>query len=184
MMKSFLRSIGVADDFVEHLDQVELAFQRPAFLWVGLFLLIPIGYFIYRRQQRSLNTVPKKFRIALTVTRVIVLAILFGVSAGPYLKIDHQVTKRPIVAILFDTSQSMQLPAGPFTSDEELFDVATASVKGASTCARPSDFRPIFECSVDKNGLQCLPICGTDICNLRYPPYRRTSSRSYGGTKS
>ncbi|MEO8495886.1 MAG: hypothetical protein ABI614_12495, partial [Planctomycetota bacterium] len=36
------------------------------------------------------------------------------------------ITKRPIVAILFDESQSMNLPAGPFASDEEMLAVAVA----------------------------------------------------------
>ena len=111
---------------IEHLDKAQLAFQRPAVLWVGLALLIPVAYFIYTRQRNNLSSLKQRFRIALTATRVIVLAVLIAILAGPYLKIDHQITKRPIVAILFDESQSMSLPAGPFASDEELRAVATA----------------------------------------------------------
>ena len=130
-MHSFLKSIGVTDDLLEHLDQVSLAFQRPALLWVGLIVLGPVAYFVYRRQQSSLATVPRKFRIVLTVTRVLVLAILICVVAGPYLELDLHITKRPIVALLFDSSQSMQLPAGPFASEEEL--LAAAVVAGKKT---------------------------------------------------
>ena len=125
-MEFFLKSIGVTDEVIEHLDKAQLAFQRPAVLWVGLMSLIPIGYFIYVRQRDNLSTLPRKFRITLTTTRVIVLAILIAILAGPYLKIDQQITKRPIVAILLDESQSMKLPAGPFASDEELHSVAAA----------------------------------------------------------
>ena len=125
-MESFLKSIGVTDEVIQHLDKAQLAFQRPAVLWVGLALLIPVAYFIYTRQRNNLSTLATRFRVALTATRVIVLAILIAILAGPYLKIDHQITKRPIVAILFDESQSMNLPAGPFASDEELLAVAVA----------------------------------------------------------
>lgn len=125
-METFLKSIGVADEVLEHLDQTQLAFQRPAVLW-SLLLLIPVGWYIYVRQRDNLSTVPKRFRVTLSVTRVLILAVMICVLAGPYLKIDHRITKKPIVAVLFDTSQSMQLPAGPFQSDEELIETAQAA---------------------------------------------------------
>ena len=125
-METFLKSIGITDEVMQHLDKAQLAFQRPAVLWIGLLLLIPAGYFIYTRQRDNLSSLSQKIRIALTATRVFILAILIAILAGPYLKIDHQITKRPIVAILLDESQSMKLPAGPYASDEELLAVATA----------------------------------------------------------
>ena len=128
-MEAFLKSIGVTDEVIEHLDKAQLAFQRPAVLWIGLVLLIPVAYFIYTRQRNNLSVMATKFRVVLTATRVIVLAILIAILAGPYLKIDHQITKRPIVAILFDESQSMNLPAGPFAADDELLAVAVAEKK-------------------------------------------------------
>ena len=137
-METFLKSIGVADEVLEHLDQTQLAFQRPAVLW-GWLLLIPVGWFIYVRQRDNLSTVPKKFRVMLSVTRVLILAILIGVLAGPYLKMDHRITKKPIVAVLFDTSQSMQLPAGPYESDEEL--IKTAQAAGYETTEEESGTR-------------------------------------------
>jgi len=88
-----------------------------------------------------------KFRVALTATRVIVLAVLIAILAGPYLKIDHQITKRPIVAILFDESQSMNLPAGPFASEEELLAVAVAEgkeVKEGEMARRSNSRSPSF----------------------------------------
>ena len=89
------------------LENVQLAFQRPALLWLGLLLLIPVAYFVYVRQRDNLGTIPKRFRVALSVMRVGILAVLIFAVSGPYLKIDHQVTKKPIFAVLFDSSQSM-----------------------------------------------------------------------------
>ncbi len=140
-MESFLKSIGVADEVLEHLDQTQLAFQRPAVLWGGLLLLIPVAWFIYVRQRDNLSTVPRKFRITLSVTRVSILALLICILAGPYLKIDHRIAKKPIVAVLFDTSQSMQLPAGPYESDEELVAIAQAAGYEASEGEIDSDTR-------------------------------------------
>mgnify|MGYP000726774534 CR=1 FL=1 len=59
-MEFFLKSIGVTDDVIEHLDKAQLAFQRPVVLWVGLLLLIPVGMFIYTRQRDNLSTLSKK----------------------------------------------------------------------------------------------------------------------------
>ena len=42
-MESFLRSIGIADEVVNNLDQVTITVQRPVVLWVGLILLFPLG---------------------------------------------------------------------------------------------------------------------------------------------
>lgn len=126
-MEAFLRSIGVTDEVLQHLDKAVLDFQRPAVLWVGLALLIPVGYLIVTRQRENLNTVPRRYQWLLSGTRISVLLILIAVLAGPYLKVDLQITKRPIVAVLLDDSQSMELPAGPFTSDEEALDVGQAT---------------------------------------------------------
>ena len=40
-------------------------------------------------------------------------------KVAPYLKLDHKSEKKPVVAVLFDHSQSMQLPAGPFGNDRD-----------------------------------------------------------------
>ena len=126
-MEWFLKSIGVTDDLVQNIDQAQLAFQRPLVLWLGLLFVIPAAYFIYRRQRDNLASVPKRFRIALSVTRVLVLLLLVVVLAGPYLSFDEEVSKKPIVAVMLDGSQSMQLLAGPYASDEKLVSLATAT---------------------------------------------------------
>src|SRR5258708_18704483 len=116
MLARFLKLIGIGGDFLEHLDEVSLAVQHPAVVWIGLVVLAVLTVYIYRRQRRNLSSVPRALIVALTGIRVLVLAMLVAVLAGPYLKIDHQNEKKPLVALLFDHSQSMQLPAGEFVN--------------------------------------------------------------------
>ena len=49
-MEFFLKSIGVTDEVMQHLDQAELTFQRPVVFWIGMILLFPVGYFGHGRQ--------------------------------------------------------------------------------------------------------------------------------------
>jgi hypothetical protein len=51
---------------------------------------------------------------------------MITIAAGPYLRLDLQVERRPIVALLVDHSKSMYLPAGPF-SDDSFAGVARAA---------------------------------------------------------
>ncbi|MDA0833522.1 MAG: hypothetical protein O2955_15055 [Planctomycetota bacterium] len=125
MWSWFLKIIGVSPDVLTHLERAELVWQRPAILWLGLLLIGPAGYFIYRRQLVNLPTVASKWRNILTATRVTTLLILIAILAGPYLRIDHKFERKPIVAVLFDRSQSMNLPAGPFETDDESLEAAT-----------------------------------------------------------
>ncbi|HKI30467.1 MAG TPA: hypothetical protein VKA46_01150 [Gemmataceae bacterium] len=137
MLEWLLKKIGIGDEFVDHLGDTAVAVQHPLLLIVGLALLVPVGAFIYLRQRRNLPSVPFGLRLALTTTRVVVLALLVLVLAGPYIKFDHKSEKKPIVALLFDHSQSMQLPAGPFESDGELDRIAQAA--GYQTRSGPID---------------------------------------------
>lgn len=127
MMEALLRSIGVTDEVASHLDHVTPQVQYPAWLWLGLLLLVPIGWFIYHRQRHNLASVPPALRAALTTTRVLILLLLVLTLAGPYLKLDMRIEKKPIVALLFDQSQSMGLSAGPFESDAEVLAAAEAT---------------------------------------------------------
>ena len=114
----------MADDIRSHLEHVTCHVERPAWLWLGLALLAPIAWLIYRRQRDNLATVPRPLRLALTATRVSVLLLLVLTLAGPYLKLDMTLDKKPLLALLFDQSQSMALPAGPFETDTEALAAA------------------------------------------------------------
>ena len=126
MFESLLRSIGVADEMVENISDTHVAFQRPLWLY-ALLLVIPAAWFIYTRQRNNLATVRRGLRIALTVTRVFVLTMLILVLASPVLRLTEEINKKPILAVVFDASQSMQLPAGPFETDDERLAVARAA---------------------------------------------------------
>jgi len=126
MLESLLRSIGVADEMVENISETHVAFQRPLWLY-ALLLVIPAAWFIYSRQRANLATVRRGFRVALTVTRVFVLTMLIVVLASPVLRLTEEINKKPILAVVFDASQSMQLPAGPFETDDERLAVARAA---------------------------------------------------------
>jgi hypothetical protein len=127
MMAWFLKLIGMNEEIVAHLNEVSVTFQRPAVLWVGLALLGPIAFFIYQRQLHNLGTTRLGLRLALSATRIAILLLLVLVSADPYLKIDHESEKKPIVAMLFDHSQSMALPLGEFESEADLVKNAEAA---------------------------------------------------------
>jgi hypothetical protein len=127
MTSWLLRQLNITDEFVSHLDEARLAFQHPVLLGVGLAALVPLGVFVYLRQKWNLASAPSLLRCTLTATRVLILLLLVLVLGSPYLKIDHKSEKKPIVALLFDHSQSMQLPAGPFESESEYGRIAAAA---------------------------------------------------------
>lgn len=132
MIAWLLRTMGVHDDVVQHLDEVTLAVHHNMVLVAGLILVPVAGYFVFRRQKRNLANVSSGLRLALTATRVAILALLVIVLADPYLKIDHQSETKPIVALLFDHSRSMELPLGEFESEAELIRNAQAAGQPAS----------------------------------------------------
>ena len=127
MLSWFLKLLGVSSEITEHLADASFALQRPAVWWVGMLALGPIAYFVYRRQQTNLVSAPPVVRRVLTACRIAIVAILALVLASPYVKIDHKIEKRPIVAVLLDQSQSMNLPAGPFETEESITAVARAA---------------------------------------------------------
>jgi hypothetical protein len=123
----FLRWIGIGDEFLAHVDEVRLGVQHPGVFWIGLALLAPLAVLIYRRQRYNLSSVAPGLVVALSAIRIAILFLLVLVLAGPYLRMDHQDEKKPIVALLFDHSQSMQLPAGEYARGPEQTQVAHAA---------------------------------------------------------
>ena len=126
MLESLLKQIGVNDQIRAHLDHATLAVQRPLVLWLGLAIAAPIAWYVYRRQREALSTASPRLRWMLTATRVSILLLLIVVLAAPSLKLDLKIEKRPLVALVFDASQSMALPVGPL-ADEDLPKIAGAA---------------------------------------------------------
>ena len=66
------------------------------------------------------------------------LTLLVLVLAGPYLRLDYEIDKRPVVALVFDESRSMQLPAGPFEDGEDVAGLARAVSALGTGRSRPA----------------------------------------------
>src|SRR4051794_18170423 len=141
MLAWLLRQLNLSDDFAAHLDSVTLAFQNPRLLVGGLVLLAPVAAFIYLRQKRNLPTVPPGLRLTLSATRILILLLLVLVLGSPILQLDVKSEKKPVVAVLFDHSQSMSLPAGPYASEEELLEIARAAGYRTGDSATDADTR-------------------------------------------
>jgi hypothetical protein len=141
-MKAWLlKQLNLSGEFADHLDEVALTFQNPRLLVAGLALLLPAALFIYFRQKRNLPTVPPALRVTLSLTRILILLMLVLVLGSPFLKLDHKAENKPIIGVLFDQSQSMQLPAGPFESEGELLRIAQAAGYNAEGSMADSDTR-------------------------------------------
>ncbi len=125
MLDWLLKQIHAGDQIRAHFDHATLELQRPGLLWAGLALAIPVAWFIYQRQRTNLSTVSAGLRATLTATRIAILLLLVLVLAAPYLKLDMKIEKKPILALLFDQSQSMSLPVGSLP-DEDLAKTARA----------------------------------------------------------
>lgn len=127
MIDWLLRAIGVQEDVRSHLEHAQLVFQWPLVFWLGLVALVPLGIYIYLHQRSTLATAPRPLRVALSATRIVILFILILVLAGPYLKLDETIERRPVLALIHDHTHSMALPAGPFSDDAQLAALAAAA---------------------------------------------------------
>src|SRR3569623_1276870 len=129
MLDWLLKRIHAGDQIRAHLDHATLELQRPGLLWAGLALALPVAWYIYQRQRTNLSTVSSGLRATLTATRIAILLLLVLVLAAPYLKLDMKIEKKPILALVFDQSQSMSLPVGSLPDDDL---VKTAQAVGLS----------------------------------------------------
>jgi hypothetical protein len=121
-----LRLIGVSDTMALRLDEVSLTLTRPWWLLLGALILIPVGWWIARRHQRSMPHATSAVRRRLTGCRVGILLILLLIVGNPTLTLREQVQRKPIVAIAIDRSASMSLPAGPFANVADVVAVGQA----------------------------------------------------------
>ncbi|VTS01733.1 hypothetical protein [Tuwongella immobilis] len=144
MLDQLLRIIGLDDGFIENLSDVTFAVQSPVILAVGLIALVPVAIWIYIRQRANLPSAPLPLRITLTATRVFVLALLIVMLAGPYARLQLKNERKPIVAMLFDASQSMDLESGPFP-ESDARKLATAAGYRANDGPIDSELRREFD---------------------------------------
>ncbi len=118
MTETFLNLIGVTDEISGQLDDVVLLWARPVFLWIGLIGVLPVAALVWLRQAHSIGHVRALLRGILTGCRAAVFLLLMIVLAGPYVRLEQPTEHKPVLAVLLDVSASMDLPAGPFTTEE------------------------------------------------------------------
>ncbi|RMD80093.1 MAG: hypothetical protein D6820_07245, partial [Lentisphaerae bacterium] len=82
-------------------------YQLP--LWLGLFLLIGIGYYCYRIYLREAPHLSRLVRHTLAFLRFVTYVILLVVILKPILKMDRLTEPRSNLAILVDSSKSMSI---------------------------------------------------------------------------
>ena len=120
------RSCGVGHELAARIDRVEWHWARPDLLIIGLLLLVPAGWWIARRHRERMPWLSRQQRHALSACRIAVLALLVFVLAGPSLRLDERVEEKPVVALIVDISDSMQLPVGRLPA---------ATIDGVATAA-------------------------------------------------
>src|SRR5262249_17831057 len=85
----------------------------PLALYLGLPFVAVASVAIFVLQRRNLRSSPRSLVAALTACRVFILALLVAVLAGPFVRLETARETRPVFALVFDRSQSMNLAAGP-----------------------------------------------------------------------
>ena len=106
------RAAGVGHELASRIDAVEWHWARPWVWWGGLLLLVPLGWWISRRHEQRLPWLAPRLRRALDLCRIGVLGLLVFVLAGPFLRLDERIVQKPVVALVVDESDSMDLPVG------------------------------------------------------------------------
>jgi len=112
LLARLARAAGVGHELASRIDAVEWHWARPWVWWGGLALLIPLGWWISRRHEQRLPWLAPHLRRALDVCRIGVLGLLVFVLAGPFLRLDERIVQKPVVAVVVDESDSMDLPVG------------------------------------------------------------------------
>jgi hypothetical protein len=111
MLNWLLRQANVGYVFLEHRGELTYHVQYPMAFLIGLPLVLLAGIGIYALQRRNLRSSPRSLIVALTVCRTFVLALLLAILSGPFVKLETVRENRPVFALLFDRSQSMDLVA-------------------------------------------------------------------------
>lgn len=120
------RTAGIGHEMAARIDRAEWHWERPGVLVVGLLLLLPLSWWIVRRHRERMPWLPRRSRRILDVCRIAVLALFVFILAGPYVKLDERIEERPVVAVVVDVSDSMDLPVGRLPATT-IGDVAVAA---------------------------------------------------------
>lgn len=110
--------LGLGGSVTSETSSLSLHWARPGFLIAGLLLIVPVTWWVYYRQQRNIPHIGRSPRWVMTACRVMVFLLLMLVLAGPYLRIEEQVSRPPVIAVIEDVSNSMSMQAGPFEAEE------------------------------------------------------------------
>jgi len=106
------RAAGIGHELATRIDRAEWHWARPAVLWIGLVLLVPLGLWIARRHAARMPWLSPGLRRTLTACRIGVVALLVFILAGPFVRLEETIEERPVVALIRDASTSMDLPVG------------------------------------------------------------------------
>ena len=106
------RACGIAHGTTAAIERVEWSWSRPQVLWLGLPLLVLAGWWITTRHRRRFPWLSPRLRRSLDLCRWSVLALFLAILAGPAVRFEERIERKPVVALLVDTSDSMRLPLG------------------------------------------------------------------------
>jgi hypothetical protein len=146
LLARLARAAGVGHELASRIDAVEWHWARPWVWWGGLALLVPLAWWICRRHEQRLPWLSVPLRRALNVCRIGVLGLLVFVLAGPFLRLDERIVQKPVVALVVDESDSMDLPVGRLPA------AGIGAVAGALGLAAPSDGDEAAEALVESIG--------------------------------
>ena len=111
------RAAGIGHELATRIDRAEWHWARPAVLWIGLVLLVPVGLWIARRHAARMPWLSPALRHTLTACRIGVLALTVFILAGPFVRLEETIEEQPVVAVIRDASASMSLPVGNLPAD-------------------------------------------------------------------
>lgn len=146
LLARLARAAGVGHELASRIDAVEWHWARPWVWWGGLALLVPLAWWICRRHEQRLPWLSARLRRALNVCRIGVLGLLVFVLAGPFLRLDERIVQKPVVALVVDESDSMDLTVGRLPA------AGIRAVAGAVGLASPSEEDEAAEALVESIG--------------------------------
>jgi hypothetical protein len=167
-MQQLLENLGLKRELAQDLALAKLAFHHPVILAAGLVLLMPLAWWIIRRQRANLTYVSRGLRFALDTIRIGLIALLILVLADPYLSFNEHQAKLPVVPILIDASDSMHLSIGPFSSTEEAARWAGGPAQPVEAKKLEATERLAHVLSVLRGRAQELQAAAGDRFDLRY----------------